>query len=100
MEWKEKLDCKITDLSEDKVTVEITLLNEVSLGILYYENPKQGWTNKPLMPQKWRCVDAKVEGLYVHGGESLTPRDLMEWAQEKVLEHKRKQTNDYPKDDK
>ena len=100
MEWKEKLSCKITDLSEDKVSVEITLLNEVSLGVLYYENPKQGWTNKPLMPQRWRCVDAKVEGLYVHGGESLTPRDLMEWAQDRVLEHKRKQTNDGPEENK
>jgi hypothetical protein len=40
------------------------------------------------MSNKWRCVDAKIEGLYVHGGESLTPRDLMEWAQEKVYLHK------------
>jgi hypothetical protein len=88
MEWKEKLDCIITDLSEDRVSVEITLLNEITLGILYYENPKSEWKTKPIMSNKWRCVDAKIEGLYVHGGESLTPRDLMEWAQEKVYLHK------------
>lgn len=93
MEWKDKLKCKITDLSESKVSVEITLFNEVSLGILYYENPKQGWSNKPIMPSRWRCVDAKVEGLYVYGGESLTPRDLMEWAQERVLEHRSKKSD-------
>lgn len=90
MEWREKLRATITDLSEDKVSVEITILNEVSLGILYYENPKLGWSKKPIMPTRWRCVDAKLEGLYVWGGESLTPRDLMEWAQERVLEHKGK----------
>ena len=93
MEWREQLRCKITDLSVDKVSVEITLLNEVSLGVLYYENPKQGWSNKPIMPTRWRCVDAKIEGVYVYGGESLTPRDLMEWAQDRVLEHLSKKTN-------
>lgn len=45
------------------------------------------------MPTRWRCVDAKVEGLYVYGGESLTPRDLMEWAQERVLEHRSKKSD-------
>ena len=94
MEWREKLRATITDLSEDKVSVEITILNEVSLGILYYENPKFGWSKKPIMPTRWRCVDAKLEGLYVWGGESLTPRDLMEWAQQRVLEHKGKKLND------
>lgn len=89
MEWRDKLECKITDLSEDRVSVEITLLGDITLAILYYENPKSGWSNKPIMPDRWRCVDAKVEGLYVHGGESLTPRDLMEWAQEMVLLHKK-----------
>ena len=92
MEWREQLRCKITDLSVDKVSVEITLLNEVSLGVLYYENPKQGWSNKPIMPTRWRCVDAKIEGVYVYGGESLTPRDLMEWAQDRVLDHCGKKT--------
>ena len=87
MEWKDKLKCKITDLSESKVSVEITLFNEVSLGILYYENPKQGWSNKPIMPSRWRCVDAKVEGVRVWGGDDISPKDLMVWAQEKVYEY-------------
>ena len=86
MEWREQLRCKITDLSVDKVSVEITLLNEVSLGVLYYENPKQGWSNKPIMPTRWRCVDANIEGVKVYQGEEITPLDLMGWAQNKVYE--------------
>lgn len=95
MEWRDKLTCKIFDLSDDKVSVEILLNGEYSLGILYYENPKVGWTNKPIMSDRWRCVDAKVERLYVYGGESLTPKDLMVWAQQQVLLHKtKKNAND------
>ncbi len=91
----------ISVITEDRVAVEITLLNEVSLGVLYFERPKQGWVNKPIMPSKWRCVDANIEGLKVHlseddksakGGvkisvKEFTPKDLMEWAQELVEEN-------------
>ena len=84
MDILKELKADITMLSEDKVSVEIMLLNEVSLGVLYYERPKKGWTSKPIMPTKWRCVDAKVEGVYQHKGESITPTELMRWAQEEV----------------
>ena len=76
----------VTVITEDRVAVEITLLNEVSLGVLYYERPKQGWVNKPIMPTKWRCVDANVEGVYQWGGEKITPTELIAWAQELVEE--------------
>lgn len=76
----------VTVITEDRVAVEITLLNEVSLGVLYYERPKQGWVNKPIMPSKWRCVDANVEGVYQWGGEKITPTELIAWAQELVEE--------------
>lgn len=76
----------MTVITEDRVAVEITLLNEVSLGVLYYERPKQGWVNKPIMPTKWRCVDANVEGVYQWGGEKITPTELIAWAQELVEE--------------
>ena len=77
----------VTVITEDRVAVEITLLNEVSLGVLYYERPKQGWVNKPIMPTKWRCTDAKVEGVYQWGGEKITPTELIAWAQELVEEY-------------
>ena len=76
----------VTVITEDRVAVEITLLNEVSLGVLYYERPKQGWVNKPIMPTKWRCVDANVEGVYQWGGEKITPTELIAWAQDLVEE--------------
>lgn len=76
----------VTIITEDRVAVEITLLNEVSLGVLYYERPKQGWVNKPIMPTRWRCVDANVEGVYQWGGEKITPTELIAWAQELVEE--------------
>ena len=76
----------MTVITEDRVAVEITLLNEVSLGVLYYERPKQGWVNKPIMPTKWRCVDANVEGVYQWGGEKITPTELIAWAQDLVEE--------------
>ena len=76
----------VTVITEDRVAVEITLLNEVSLGVLYYERPKQGWVNKPIIPTKWRCTDAKVEGVYQWGGEKITPTELIKWAQDLVEE--------------
>mgnify|MGYP003339982332 CR=1 FL=1 len=41
MDILKELKADITMLSEDKVSVEIMLLNEVSLGVLYYERPKK-----------------------------------------------------------
>ena len=84
MDIRKELKGTVTVITEDRVAVEITLLNEVSLGVLYYERPKQGWVNKPIMPTRWRCIDANVEGVYQWGGEKITPTELMQWAQELV----------------
>ena len=81
----------ISVITEDRVAVEITLLNEVSLGVLYFERPKLGWVNKPIMPTKWRCVDANVEGVYQWGGEKITPTELIAWAQDLVEEKLKEQ---------
>jgi hypothetical protein len=83
---RKELKGTVTVISEDRVAVEVTLLNEVSLGVLYYERPKHGWVNKPIMPTRWRCVDAKVEGVYQWGGEKITPTELIMWAQKLVEE--------------
>jgi len=80
----------ISVITEDRVAVEITLLNEVSLGVLYFERPKLRWVNKPIMPTKWRCTDAKVEGVYQWGGQNITPKELIDWAQ-KLVEEKLKE---------
>mgnify|MGYP003344543821 CR=1 FL=1 len=86
MNLNEKLKAVITPLTEDRISVEILLLIEASIGVLYYERPKKGWTNKPIMPSRWRCVDAKVEGVKIYGEGEITPLDLMGWSQQKVYE--------------
>ena len=53
MDIRKEIKGTVIKISDTRVAVEITLLNEVSLGVLYYEKPKMGWTNKPIMPTKW-----------------------------------------------
>ena len=71
-------------MDPDRVRVVVTLLNEIELGVLYFEKAKKGWTNKPISMDGWRCVDAKVEGLYVHGGADLTPKDIVAHCQDLI----------------
>ena len=97
MDIRKEIKGTVTIITEDRVAVEITLLNEVSLGVLYYERPKHTWVNKPIMPTKWRCVDANVEGVYQWGGDKITPTELIAWAQdlvEQVVENKIKNGGD------
>ena len=105
MEISKEIRGKVTRLSDTRVAVEITLLNEVSLGILYFEKPKMQWVNKPIMPTKWRCIDAKVEGVYQYKGSTITPTQLMKWAQTLVEDELKSggEDNSYqyePNDDK
>ena len=72
-----KLQYDITFMEKDRARVVVTYLNEIELGVLYFEPAKKSWTNKPIMDMKWACVDAKVEGLYEHGGEMITPKDIV-----------------------
>ena len=87
MDIRENIRFNLETLDPNRVMVEVTLLNEMVLGILYFENPKQTWQKKPLLSKKWRCVDAKVEGLYIHGGEDITPKDIIRVCQDLVEEH-------------
>ena len=87
MDIRDNIRFNIETLDPNRVMVQVTLLGEMVLGILYFENPKQTWQKKPLLSKKWRCVDAKVEGLYVHGGEDITPKDIIRACQDLVEEH-------------
>jgi len=87
MDIRDNIRFNIESLDPNRVMVEVTLLGEMVLGILYFENPKQTWQKKPLLSKKWRCVDAKVEGLYIHGGEDITPKDIIRVCQDLVEEH-------------
>jgi hypothetical protein len=35
----------------------------------------------------WACVDAKIEGLYQIGGESITPKDIVKKCQDLIKEN-------------
>ena len=84
MDLYKDLKANITPITEDRVAVEILIKEEVSLGLLYYERPKKGWTNKPILPTKWGCVDAKVEGLYEYGGDNITPKQIVSYCQDLI----------------
>lgn len=86
-----ELTYEIEEMEHGRYRVEIKLFNEVTLGILYFENPKQRWYSKPIMSDKLRCVDAKVEGLYVYGGESITPKMMVAKCQDLLSEHIKKE---------
>jgi hypothetical protein len=85
-----KLTLDVEFLSEDRARVEVYYLKEVYMGTLYYEKPKRGWTNKPITPTMWACVDAKVEGLY-SVDEGITPKDIVRMGQERINTLQREQ---------
>ena len=85
----DKLSFDITQIDKDRLRVEVFFkvgdLME-SLGILYYEKAKRGFTNKPIGLNAWACVDAKVEGLYTKD-ESITPTMIISEVR-KLIEEK------------
>ena len=95
-----ELKYEIEEIGDERYRVEIKLFNEVTLGILYFENPKQKWLTKPIMSDKLRCVDAKIEGLYVYGGESITPKMMVAKCQDLLSEYVKSKVSDKGNDDK
>ena len=78
--WKDIVTPTLEWLEEDRVRV-ILHVDQVEVGVLYFERAKKGWNRKPIQQNGFACVEAKVEGLYVYGGESATPKDLVAWCQ-------------------
>ena len=67
--------------------IRITISNDdKEVGTLYFEKAKLNFTNKPLSMGSWACVDAKIEGLYEIGGESITPKDIVGKCQDLIKE--------------
>ncbi len=78
----DKLTYELTILENDRVRIVVTMMGgEVELGTLYFERAKRSFSRKPIGMDQWACVDAKVEGLYVHGGEEITPKDIVAHCQ-------------------
>lgn len=75
------LSYDLTQMDEDKIRIVVSLNEEVELGTLYFERAKKSFQRKPIGMNAWACVDAKVEGLYVHGGDNITPKDIVSKCQ-------------------
>ena len=78
------MEYEITQV-DDRIRVTITKEGKEA-GSLYFEKAKKGFTNKPLSMGSWSCIDAKIEGLYVHGGEHITPKDMVRKCQDLIRE--------------
>jgi hypothetical protein len=72
------------DKMDDNIIRVIFYIDETEMACLYYERPKKGWTNKPIMPQVWKCSDAKISNnaIYVEG--LIEPKELVGWGQELI----------------
>ena len=82
------LEYNMDVLEEDRVRIVVTTLNgRLELGTLYFEKAKRGFLNKPVGMSGWACVDAKVEGLYVKGGDKITPKEIVARCQDIIRQN-------------
>ena len=77
----DKLTYVIDYLGPNQVRVVVSYMDH-ELGVLYFEQAKKGYVNKPIGMGGWLCADAKIEGLYEYGGEHITPKDIIAHIQD------------------
>jgi hypothetical protein len=88
------LSYQMTVIEDGRIRLDVSLNDEINfpngggvqLGSLYFERAKVGFARKPVSMNGWACVDAKIEGLYVHGGEHITPKDIVKKCQDLIRE--------------
>jgi hypothetical protein len=80
------LTYQMDQIEEGRIRIVVLLNEEVELGTLYFERAKKGFNRKPIGMNAWACVDAKVEGLYVYGGDEITPKDIVAKCQSLIRE--------------
>jgi hypothetical protein len=80
------LSYAIDVIEEGRIRMVISLIDRVELGTLYFEKAKRTFQRKPIGMDGWTCIDAKIEGLYVHGGEHITPKDMVRKCQDLIRE--------------
>ena len=73
-------------IEEGRIRMVISLNEDIELGTLYFEKAKKTFQRKPIGMNGWACVDAKIEGLYVQGGEHITPKDIVGKCQDLIRE--------------
>jgi hypothetical protein len=80
------LTYQMDQIEEGRIRIVVLLNEEVELGTLYFERAKKSFNRKPIGMNAWGCVDAKVEGLYVYGGDEITPKDIVAKCQSLIRE--------------
>lgn len=83
------LSYDLNEIEEGRIRIVVKLNEEVELGTLYFEKAKKMFQRKPIGMDAWACVDAKVEGLYVVGGDNITPKDIVAKCQSLISSYLR-----------
>jgi hypothetical protein len=91
------LSYDLNEIEEGRIRIVVKLNEEVEfptgggveLGTLYFEKAKKMFQRKPIGMDAWACVDAKVEGLYVYGGDNITPKDIVAKCQSLISSYQR-----------
>ena len=76
------MEYNITWMNQDRCRIIITRSPEEEVAVLYFERPKKGWTNKPILSNKFTCVDAKIYGVLYN--DNITPKDIINMCQEYI----------------
>lgn len=82
-DYKNILTPTMTKMDDGTIRI-IFSMGEEEMVCLYYEIAKRGWTNKPILSNKWRCVDAKVMNPKIYENGTIEPKDLVGWGQELI----------------
>ena len=78
------LTYQMDPIEDGRIRIVVSLNGELELGALYFERAKKSFQRKPVGMNAWACVDAKVEGLYVYGGDNITPKDIVNKCQQLI----------------
>lgn len=82
----DNLEYRMDVIEEGRIRITVHLNEGDELGSLYFERAKKSFNRKPVGMNMWACVDAKVEGLYVYGGDNITPKDIVNKCQQIIRE--------------
>lgn len=81
------LSYTMDQMEEGRIRIIISLNGDMELGTLYFEKAKKTFQRKPIGMDAWGCIDAKIEGLYQMGGETITPKDVVRKCQDLIREN-------------
>ena len=77
------LTYSLTEIEDGRIRITISN-DDKEVGTLYFEKAKKTFQRKPIGMNGWACVDAKIEGLYEIGGETITPKDIVKKCQDLI----------------